>query len=70
MQSHEPMGCAERVAVNVWVAWGNNPTLRGVQMSAGARQRAMGQWVLWTTSAKGAAVNARMAKVEPRACAG
>ena len=35
------MGGNERLAVDVWVAWGDKPTLRGAQTSAGARQRAM-----------------------------
>ena len=28
VQSHWPVGGAERVAVNVWVAWSNEPTLQ------------------------------------------
>ena len=70
MQSHGPMGGAERVAVDVWLALGDKLTLQGAQTSAGARQRAMGRWVPWTTGAEGAAVDARMAEVEPRACVG
>ena len=70
VRSHGSTGGAERVAVDVWVAWGDNPTLRGAQTSAGARQRAMGRWVPWTAGAKGAAVDARMEEVEPWACVG
>ena len=42
VQSHGPMGDIKRVAVNVWVARGDKPTLRWAQTSAGVWQRAMG----------------------------